>query len=139
MTGSLDQFASRYAAVARNQTHRVEVISDVEGMAKTLLTEFQKATKTLPQRIIYLRDGVSEGQFAEIIKVELPAIRKAASAITGPGKRVNISVIIVKKRHHTRLFPAQGNGDKNGNVLPGTVVDSGITHPIEFDFCYPRF
>lgn len=134
MTGSIDPFAARYAAVASNQTHRVEVIADAEDMAKTLLAEYRKATNTNPERIIYLRDGVSEGQFAEVLRSELPAIRKAAMTITG--KPVRISVIIVQKRHHTRLFPALSqDGDRNGNVLPGTIVDSGITHPIEFDFC----
>lgn len=136
MTGSIDPFAARYAAVASNQTHRVEVIADTEDMAKSLLAEYRKATKILPERIIYLRDGVAEGQFAEILQVELPAIRQAAKAITGPTKFVKITVIIVKKRHHTRFFPASSqDGDRNGNTLPGTVIDTGITHPTEFDFC----
>jgi hypothetical protein len=138
MTGSLDTLAARYAAVASNQTHRVEVIADTEEMAKKLLAEYRKATNTIPDKIIYLRDGVAEGQFAEVLRVELAAIRRAASAIAGPTKAVKITVIIVKKRHHTRLFPAaQQEGDRNGNVHPGTIVDTGITHPIEFDFCIP--
>jgi eukaryotic translation initiation factor 2C len=136
MTGSIDRFAARYAAVASNQTHRVEVIADVEDMAKSLLAEYRKTTTVLPEKIIYLRDGVAEGQFAEILRVELPAIRQAAKAITGPNKVVKITVIIVKKRHHTRFFPASPqDGDRNGNVFPGIVVDTGVTHPIEFDFC----
>ena len=139
MTGSIDTLAARYAAVASNQTHRVEVIADAEEMAKTLLAEYRKATNTIPDKIIYLRDGVAEGQFAEVLRVELAAIRQAAKAIAGPTKVVKITVIIVKKRHHTRLFPAvQQEGDRNGNVHPGTVVDTGITHPIEFDFCILR-
>jgi eukaryotic translation initiation factor 2C len=135
MTGSIDHLASRYAAVAANQTHRTETIADVETMATSLLSEYRKATTTIPQRIIYLRDGVAEGQYAAIIQSELTAIRKAASKVTG-GKPVKVTVIIVRKRHHTRIFPVTNHdGDRNGNVVPGTVVDSGITHPIEFDFC----
>ena len=104
-------------------------------MAKRLLEEYSKATNIVPERIIYLRDGVAEGQFAEVIRVELPAIRAAAKAIA-PKKAVKITVIIVQKRHHTRLFPATPqDGDRYGNVPPGTVVDTGIVHPIEFDFC----
>ena len=139
MTGSIDALAARYAAVASNQTHRVEVIANAEEMAKTLLAEYKKATNTIPDKIIYLRDGVAEGQFAEVLRVELAAIRQAARIIVGATRTVKITVIIVKKRHHTRLFPAtQHEGDRNGNVHPGTVVDTGITHPIEFDFCITR-
>jgi len=135
MTGSIDPLACRYAAVASNQTHRVEIISDTESMAKSLLGEYRKGTNTVPERIIYLRDGVAEGQFAEVLRVELPAIRAAAKAVA-PSKAVKITVIIVQKRHHTRLFPASPqDGDRNGNVLPGTVVDTGVVHPVEFDFC----
>ncbi|KAF7027047.1 hypothetical protein CFC21_039119 [Triticum aestivum] len=40
--------------------------------------------------------------------------------------------------HHTRLFPEvhgrRDMTDKSGNILPGTVVDLMICHPIEFDF-----
>ena len=105
-------------------------------MAKTLLIEYRRATNTMPQRIIYLRDGVAEGQFAEVIRVELAAIRAAAKEVTGAGKAVTITVIIVRKRHHTRLFPGRDNeADRSGNIFPGIVVDSGITHPVEFDFC----
>lgn len=130
MTASLDPLACRYAAAAMNQTRRQEAIADAESMATTLLAEYRRSTNTLPQRIIYIRDGVSEGQFAEILRDELPAIRKAARAITGTGPAVKITVIIVKKRHHTRLF-----APNQMNVFPGTVVDTGIVHPIEFDFC----
>jgi eukaryotic translation initiation factor 2C len=105
-------------------------------MAMDLLQQYKTATKMIPQRIIYIRDGVSEGQYAEILNVELAAIREAAKAITGPIKLAKITVIIAKKRHHTRFFPvSDANIDQNGNVSPGTVVDTGITHPVEFDFC----
>ena len=35
-----------------------------------------------------------------------------------------------------RFFPADGNKyAKNGNALAGTVVDQGINHPTEGDYC----
>jgi hypothetical protein len=137
MTGSIDSLACRYAAVAANQKQRQESITEAKSMAKNLLDEYRKETKTMPQRIIYLRDGVAEGQFAEVLKVELAGIRAAAREVTGTAKPVTITVIIVKKRHHTRFFPTGSgpNESDQGNVVPGTVVDSGITHPVEFDFC----
>ena len=48
------------------------------------------------------------------------------------------TVLVVAKRHHVRFFPRRpeeaGQGDKSGNVPAGTVVDSEITNPAEFDF-----
>ncbi len=42
---------------------------------------------------------------------------------------------MVQKRHHARFFPLNKQEmDRSGNILPGTVVDSDITHPFEFDF-----
>jgi eukaryotic translation initiation factor 2C len=46
-----------------------------------------------------------------------------------------ITVIVVGKRHHVRFFPANANeADRSGNCIAGTVVDSDIAHPVEFDF-----
>ena len=50
--------------------------------------------------------------------------------------RPRITFVVVQKRHHTRLF-CENQRDEVGkakNVPPGTTVDSGITHPYEFDF-----
>jgi len=42
---------------------------------------------------------------------------------------------VVQKRHHARFFPMhEKDADTTGNCPPGTVVESTITHPFEFDF-----
>ncbi|GMH40844.1 hypothetical protein BSKO_08748 [Bryopsis sp. KO-2023] len=39
------------------------------------------------------------------------------------------------KKGTTRLFPQNSReGDRNGNVVPGTIVDSGIVGPKDFEF-----
>ena len=36
--------------------------------------------------------------------------------------RPAITFVIVRKRHHTRIFPAAGGQtDRSGNILPGTL------------------
>jgi eukaryotic translation initiation factor 2C len=46
-----------------------------------------------------------------------------------------VTFITVQKRHNTRFFPTNpANGDKSGNILPGTVVDTGVCHRTNFDF-----
>uniref|UniRef100_A0A2N9F5D0 Piwi domain-containing protein n=1 Tax=Fagus sylvatica TaxID=28930 RepID=A0A2N9F5D0_FAGSY len=142
---------TKYAGLVCAQAHRQELIQDLYktwhdpvrglisgGMIRDLLVSFRKATGQKPLRIIFYRDGVSEGQFYQVLLYELDAIRKACASLE-PNYQPPVTFIVVQKRHHTRLF-ANNHRDKSsidkksGNVLPGTVVDSKICHPTEFDF-----
>ncbi|CAL9146033.1 unnamed protein product [Musa hybrid cultivar] len=141
---------TKYAGLVSAQAHRQELIQDLfkvwqdpqrgtvtGGMIKELLISFKRATGQKPQRIIFYRDGVSEGQFYQVLLYELDAIRKACASLE-PNYQPPVTFIVVQKRHHTRLFASnhkdQRSFDKNENILPGTVVDSKICHPTEFDF-----
>lgn len=141
---------TKYAGLVCAQPHRQELIQDLYktwqdpqggtvsgGMIRELLLSFKKATGQKPLRIIFYRDGVSEGQFYQVLLFELDAIRKACASLE-PGYQPPVTFVIVQKRHHTRLFASNHNDrsrtDKSGNILPGTVVDSKICHPTEFDF-----
>lgn len=135
VVGSMDAHPSRYSATVRIQQHRQEVIQELSTMVKELLVQFYRSTRFKPTRIIFYRDGVSEGQFNQVLSHELRAIREACMKLEvdyQPG----ISFIVVQKRHHTRLFCADRNDQigKSGNIPAGTTVDVGITHPTEFDF-----
>ncbi|KAM7475272.1 hypothetical protein LguiB_022515 [Lonicera macranthoides] len=141
---------TKYAGLVCAQAHRQELIQDLfktwqdpargtvsGGMIKELLISFRRATGQKPQRIIFYRDGVSEGQFYQVLLYELDAIRKACASLE-PNYQPPVTFVVVQKRHHTRLF-ANNHADRNavdrsGNILPGTVVDSKICHPTEFDF-----
>ena len=81
------------------------------------------------------RDGVSEGQFLQVLQHELTAIREACIKLE-PDYKPGITFIVVQKRHHTRLFCAESKeqSGRSGNIPAGTTVDIGITHPTEFDF-----
>lgn len=81
-------------------------IADHETMRDAFtscLKAFLQGTKLKPTRIIYYRDGVSDGQFAEVMMKELCAIQSACSKME-TGYQPRITFIIVQKRHHTRLF-----------------------------------
>ncbi|KAJ0977823.1 hypothetical protein J5N97_013297 [Dioscorea zingiberensis] len=141
---------TKYAGLVCAQAHRQELIQDLfktwhdpqrgvvtGGMIRELLLSFQKATGQKPQRIIFYRDGVSEGQFYQVLLYELDAIRKACASLE-PNYQPPVTFVVVQKRHHTRLFANnhkdRSSTDRSGNILPGTVVDSKICHPTEFDF-----
>ncbi|KZV34777.1 protein argonaute 1A-like [Dorcoceras hygrometricum] len=141
---------TKYAGLVCAQAHRQELIQDLYktwqdpvkgtvhgGMIKELLVSFRRATGQKPLRIIFYRDGVSEGQFYQVLLYELDAIRKACASLE-PTYQPTVTFVVVQKRHHTRLFANNHHDrysvDKSGNILPGTVVDSKICHPTEFDF-----
>ncbi|KAF9951047.1 eukaryotic translation initiation factor 2C, 2 [Mortierella alpina] len=134
LVGSLDAKAARYAATIRVQTARTETIADLAGMTVDLLKAFFRACSRKPERILFYRDGVSEGQFAEVVRTELAALRAACTRLDA-NYRPSITFVVVQKRHHARFFPLRPqDGDRTGNCTAGTVVDTTIVHPFEFDF-----
>ncbi|KRY60812.1 Protein argonaute-2, partial [Trichinella britovi] len=135
VVGSMDAHPSRYAATVRIQQHRQEIITDLANMVKELLIQFYRSTRFKPTRILLYRDGVSEGQFFNVLQHELRAMREACMMLER-GYQPGITFIAVQKRHHTRLFAVEKKDQvgKAFNIPPGTTVDVGITHPTEFDF-----
>ncbi|KAG9326406.1 hypothetical protein KVV02_008026 [Mortierella alpina] len=134
LVGSMDNKAARYAATIRVQTARTETIADLSGMIVDLLKTFYQTCSEKPGRILFYRDGVSEGQFAEVLKTEIAALRAACLRLED-GYKPKITFVVVQKRHHTRFFPLDPRqADKLGNCRPGTVIDTEVVHPFEFDF-----
>ncbi|OCT75064.1 hypothetical protein XELAEV_18034053mg [Xenopus laevis] len=135
VVGSMDAHPNRYCATVRVQQHRQEIIQDLSAMVRELLIQFYKSTRFKPTRIIFYRDGVSEGQFQQVLHHELLAIREACIKLE-KDYQPGITFIVVQKRHHTRLFCTDRNErvGKSGNIPAGTTVDTKITHPSEFDF-----
>ena len=137
VTASMDRYASKYRADCSIQKHRQEIIADLESMTRTLLLDFHDALRgARPRRIIFYRDGVSEGQFDDVVVNEVAAIQRACKSLQKEDYEPGITFIVVQKRHHTRLFcsnkeDAVGRG---ANVPPGTTVDRDITHPTDHDF-----
>ncbi|XVE59481.1 hypothetical protein DITRI_Ditri05aG0049300 [Diplodiscus trichospermus] len=138
---------TKYRGIVSAQPHREEIIQDLYktvqdpqkgvvpgGMIRELLVAFFKSTGQKPQRIIFFRDGVSEGQFSQVLLYEMDAIRKACASLQ-EGYMPPVTFVVVQKRHHTRLFPTERDQmDRSGNIQAGTVVDTSICHPTEFDF-----
>ena len=134
VVASMDYHASKYHARARVQRHRngggaQEIIIDLAEIVKELLIEFIKTNGfRKPSKILFYRDGVSEGQFDQVLVHEVRAVQEACMKLE-KDYRPSITFVVLQKRHHTRLFSG-----KASNVPSGTAVDSGIRHPYEFDF-----
>ncbi|KAI0719595.1 argonaute-like protein [Cerioporus squamosus] len=138
LVGNVDADTAKYIADCRVQTSRQEMIDDLEEMATGILKMYQMYRSNVdrkppnPKRIIFYRDGVSEGQFQHVLDIELPQLKRACAKL---GIDAKITMVVVGKRHHVRFFPKTSTeGDRSGNCPAGTVVDRDITHPTEFDF-----
>lgn len=135
MTMSVDRDATRYAATVETNGYRIEMLtpSNVQQLFGSLIKIWSKNHGNgIPRHIFYFRDGVAEGQFAQVINQEILQIKN----YIGPNLRgrpmPKFTVIIATKRHHIRFFPQRG--DNNANPLPGTLVEKEVTHPFMLDF-----
>ncbi|KAG0320493.1 Eukaryotic translation initiation factor 2C [Podila horticola] len=134
VVGSMDKFAFKFSGRLQLQEGRVEIIDRLKYMVHDLLVSFTSINRRRPERILFYRDGVSEGQYAEVMTKEVAAVKEACRHID-PKYNPPVTFCIVKKRHHARFFPlSPTDADRSGNCLAGTVVDKVITHPTEFDF-----
>ncbi|WIA39818.1 hypothetical protein OEZ86_005871 [Tetradesmus obliquus] len=133
VTASYDRTLGRFMSRVLRQGHRQEVIGALQEVVQDMLKEFHRRNNgRKPQALIYYRDGVADSQFPAVLEHEYTAFRKACYALE-EGYCPPITFVVVQKRHNTRLFPTEG-ADRSGNCLPGTVVDSEICHPTQFDF-----
>lgn len=134
ITASMDPQANKFISCISQQDGRTEIIKEMANMVKRMLIAYYQQNKKKPAQIIFYRDGVSEGQFQAVLDEEVKAVKAACESLEKTYKPT-LTFVIVQKRHHARFFPIQReDSDKNGNCVPGTVVDTNIVHPFEFDF-----
>ncbi|KIP10273.1 hypothetical protein PHLGIDRAFT_125630 [Phlebiopsis gigantea 11061_1 CR5-6] len=148
---SYNSTATKYRVYLDCQAPRQEIIDRIAAMLHYALRAYRDYNKKLPHTMIVYRDGVSEGEYWQVMDREIGQIKGGSSAAIDPsvialittvamiqgefGNQVQVVFIAVGKRHHIRFFPTTSQGrDKKGNCLPGLVVDSGVVHSSLPDF-----
>ncbi|XP_067125118.1 piwi-like protein 1 [Centruroides vittatus] len=129
---SLNKSLTRwYSQVSFHQTGGWQEMSDTMSIHMTrALQQFHKCNRTLPQIILFYRDGVSDGQIRYVLDHELKQIQSVLSKTYSDP--VRFAFVIVNKRISTRFFKTHNNGF--ANPPPGTIVDSEVTRPGRYDF-----
>lgn len=128
------QWRSRYWTQAARQ----EILdSKLAEEFRDQLEFYQAEEGALPVNILIYRDGVSEGQYLQVLKEELPRIFAACGKVyEQAGKESpSITLVVSVKRHATRFFPtSSAKMESSTNIEAGTVVDRGVTQARCWDF-----
>lgn len=135
MVSSIDAELAQWPGTAWAQAGRVEMLdSNLEAKFEERIRLWQKHNpKSMLENIVIYRDGVSEGQFFQVLESELPLIRKACQKLCK--QQPKIALLVSVKRHQTRFYPTDPKNMTNSrNIKNGTVVDRGVTVAIVWDF-----
>lgn len=96
LTVSMDAAAVRYAAAVETNGVRVEMIAtrNIEDMLRPLLREWQMNTGQgyLPKHVYYFRDGVSEGQYQNVLKQEVADMKRLMNSFAQPNQTLDVGI-----------------------------------------------
>ncbi|PLN80024.1 eukaryotic translation initiation factor 2c [Aspergillus taichungensis] len=141
MSVCMDSFGGRYWGSCEANGDRTEIIAraNIEHMLTPLVREWMATVGQgrAPEHVYYFRDGVSTGEFEHVLKQEVFDMKSIFMKLTQEQWKGKFTVIIANKRHHLRAFPKPGDRnsvDRNGNPLPGTLIEKDVTSPHDWDF-----
>ncbi|KAK7408739.1 hypothetical protein QQX98_009096 [Neonectria punicea] len=137
LVSSVDRDMGQWPSISWEQTSKQEMLgSQLTDAFKSRLELWQKHNNgQLPENIVIFRDGVSEGQFGQVLEKELPLIRAACDAKYSAKSQPRFTIVVSVKRHQTRFYPTtENNLPKHMNIQNGTVVDRGVTQARYWDF-----
>jgi eukaryotic translation initiation factor 2C len=77
VTFSYDVDATRYCALTDIQAPRLEIIQDLEQYVTRAMMIYAGAGNPPPTRLIFFRDGVSEGEYEAVAAQEIKAINSS--------------------------------------------------------------
>ncbi|EEC14103.1 Cniwi protein, putative, partial [Ixodes scapularis] len=124
---SLNRTLTRwYSRVSFHQTHQ-ELGSALKTHMALSMKQYQEENDgAVPERLLFFRDGVSDGQLLQVQEWEVGQIQSLLTEMF-PGREPQLAFIVVTKRIAARFF-GTGRGAFQ-NPLPGTVIDTNVTRP----------
>ncbi|TRM61382.1 Piwi domain-containing protein [Schizophyllum amplum] len=149
---SHDSEATQFSAITDIQNSRTEAIANMRSYAYQATRGFVtrnngegKIIKTFPRCVVFYRDGISEGEFANVAAQEVKDFKAGIDDALAEYKQQKlappnasgptVTYVVVGKRHHVVFFPmTQQDGDRTGNLGSGFVTDRGLDSPFAPDF-----
>ncbi|XP_030382857.1 protein aubergine-like [Scaptodrosophila lebanonensis] len=123
--------SGRYFSAVTEHLKGQELSDQMAMNMRLALKAYQEHHGALPERIIFYRDGVGDGQLHQVVHIEVELLKSKLDDIyksAGKPEGCRLAFIIVSKRINTRYFV------NKRNPAPGTVVDDIITLPERYDF-----
>ncbi|KAM7351597.1 piwi like RNA-mediated gene silencing protein aubergine isoform 2-T2 [Cochliomyia hominivorax] len=123
--------STKYFSAVTQHMKGQELSNEISVKMTCALKAYRATHGTLPDRILFFRDGVGDGQLHQVFNTEVKFLKNKLDEIyksAGLKDGCRLAFIIVSKRINTRYFI---NGQ---NPEPGTVVDDEITLPERYDF-----
>jgi len=116
-----------------SESRRDEKVGVIDQIVKLCTMRYIRNRGKYPKRVLCFRNGCSEGQFASILRYEVPLIQKVLKELKVDA---GITLIVPNRMHIVRLTPSDPRGNKawEQNLPCGTAIDSVINHPVFFDF-----
>ncbi|KAF5371721.1 hypothetical protein D9758_003502 [Tetrapyrgos nigripes] len=136
---SRDRDGTSYVTFTDVQEPRMEAIVNLGPMVSAAIDQFGRVNKYPPQKILFYRDGLSEGEFSTVAANEVEQIRSAVNDLwikrNLKGDKPKLTYIVVGKRHHITFFPDKDSpaDDGKGNCLAGFATNE-LKHPLTTDF-----
>lgn len=116
-----------YSAVSKHKDGQ-ELAGNIAIHFQAALVSFRATHGVLPDRIIFYRDGVGEGQIEYVHKYELSKLQQIIAQNYKNQEQPRFGFVIVSKRINARFFEDRGGG-RYENPISGTVFDNTVTLP----------
>jgi len=127
VVGNIDDDAAAFPLIAvKAQKARTEIIVEFKECISRILSQRKQFQAKLPNRVMYIRDGVNEGQFEAVMRNEVDKIDAVYRELSEESPK--ITVIIVQKRHNVRFYNSD-ESMKHHNIPPGVIIKKDLVHP----------
>jgi hypothetical protein len=138
VVGSIDEALGQWPGELTVQTSG-EMVAALGSMLERCLGRWKAKHGTYPRNILIYRDGVSEGEYRQVLIHEYPLILESCTKLykaeSTPPPNPRITIVVAGKRHNVRFYASAPHVyARDQNTKAGLVVDRGITEVRNWDF-----